>query len=143
MQTAYAFPVQGSEAMRQDMENRPRVLLVEDSEDNRFMMRRLLEITGYDVLEATNGEEAVKLAQRGQPDLVLMDLSLPVMDGLTATRRIRALPEFRELPIVVVTAHDTADFHAAALASGCNEYVTKPIDFLQLESLLERLLPTS
>ncbi len=129
--------------MRHGMENRPRVLLVEDSEDNRFMMKRLLEITGYDVLEATNGEEAVKLAQRGQPDLVLMDLSLPVMDGLTATRRIRALPEFREVPIVVVTAHDTADFHAAAMASGCNEYVTKPIDFLQLESLLERLLPTS
>jgi len=121
----------------------PTILVVEDFEDNRFMMRRLLEITGYDVLEATNGEEAVKLAQRGQPDLVLMDLSLPVMDGLTATRRIRALPEFREVPIVVVTAHDTADFHAAALASGCNEYVTKPIDFLQLESLLERLLPTS
>ena len=142
MQTASAFSTRGSEAMRHD-ENRPRVLLVEDSEDNRFMMRRLLEITGYEVLEATNGEEAVNIAQRGRPDLVLMDLSLPVMDGLTATRQIRTLPELKKVPIVVVTAHDTADFHAAATASGCNEYVTKPIDFLQLESLLERLLPTS
>ncbi len=119
------------------------MLLVEDSEDNRFMMKRLLELTGCEVLEATNGEEAVNIAQRERPDLVLMDLSLPVMDGLTATRQIRTLPEFKQVPIVVVTAHHTADFHAAAMASGCNEYVTKPIDFLQLESLLERLLPAS
>jgi CheY-like chemotaxis protein len=129
LQTASAFPVQGSEAMRHE-ENRPRVLLVEDSEDNRFMMKRLLELTGCEVLEATNGEEAVNIAQRERPDLVLMDLSLPVMDGLTATRQIRTLPEFKQVPIVVVTAHHTADFHAAAMASGCNEYVTKPIDFL-------------
>jgi CheY-like chemotaxis protein len=123
-------------------ENRPRVLLVEDSEDNRFMMRRLLEITGYEVVEATNGEQAVKIASLEHPDLILMDLSLPRVDGLAATRRIRQFPELREIPIVAVSAHDTADFHSDASAAGCNEYVTKPIDFGQLESLLKRLLPT-
>ncbi len=70
-----------------------------------------------------------------------MDLSLPLLDGLAATRRIRQYAELRDVPIVAVSAHDTADFHADALAAGCNDYVTKPIDFDQLESLLIRLLP--
>lgn len=117
------------------------VMVVEDFEDNRFMMRRLLEMSGYRVLEAINGEEAVKIAQRERPDLILMDLSLPLLDGLAATRRIREVEELRDVPIVAVSAHDTADFHADALAAGCNDYVTKPIDFDQLESLLARLLP--
>ena len=120
---------------------RPRVLLVEDSEDNRFMMKRLLEMSGYEVIEAVNGEQAVNSAQTMSPDLILMDLSLPRVDGLAATRRIRRLASLKDVPIVVVSAHDTADFHAEALASGCNEYVTKPIDFGQLELLLKRLVP--
>jgi CheY-like chemotaxis protein len=70
-----------------------------------------------------------------------MDLSLPLLDGLAATRRIRQHAELRDVPIVAVSAHDTADFHADALAAGCNDYVTKPIDFDQLEALLNRLLP--
>ena len=123
--------------------NRPRVLLVEDSEDNRFMMKRLLEMSGYEVVEAVNGEQAVSTAKIMPPDLILMDLSLPRVDGLAATRRIRQLPALKHVPIVVVSAHDTADFHAEALASGCNEYVTKPIDFGQLEVLLRRLAPPS
>jgi len=122
---------------------RPRILLVEDSEDNRLMMKRLLEMGGYEVLEAVNGEQAVEIAQITTPDLILMDLSLPRIDGLTATRRIRRLSGLKRVPIVVVSAHDTADFHAEALASGCNEYVTKPIDFGQLELLLNRLAPRS
>ena len=117
------------------------VLVVEDFEDNRFMMRRLLEMSGYRVLEAINGEEAVEMAERERPGLILMDLSLPLLDGLAATRRIRQHEELREVPIVAVSAHDTADFHADALAAGCNDYVTKPIDFDQLEALLGRLLP--
>lgn len=117
------------------------VMVVEDFEDNRFMMRRLLEMSGYQVLEAINGEEAVKLAENERPDLILMDLSLPVLDGLAATRRIRENEELQKVPIIAVSAHDTADFHADALAAGCNDYVTKPIDFDQLESLLSRLLP--
>jgi CheY-like chemotaxis protein len=114
---------------------------VEDSEDNRFMMKRLLEMSGYEVIEAVNGEQAVNSAQTMSPDLILMDLSLPRVDGLAATRRIRRLASLKDVPIVVVSAHDTADFHAEALASGCNEYVTKPIDFGQLELLLKRLVP--
>jgi two-component system, cell cycle response regulator DivK len=117
------------------------VMVVEDFEDNRFMMRRLLEMSGYRVLEAINGEDAVELARRERPSLILMDLSLPLLDGLAATRRIRQVKELQHVPIVAVSAHDTADFHAEALAAGCNDYVTKPIDFDQLEALLHRLLP--
>lgn len=116
------------------------IMVVEDFEDNRFMMRRLLEMSGYRVVEAVNGQQAIDVAQQEQPDLILMDLSLPLLDGLTATRRIRELAEMRKVPIIAVSAHDTADFHADALAAGCNEYVTKPIDFEQLERLLERLI---
>lgn len=116
------------------------VLLVEDTEDNRFMMRRLLEMAGYQVVEATNGEEAVKLAGSEHPQLVLMDLSLPVIDGLAATRAIRKLDGFGKVPIVAVSAHDSSDFQAEALAAGCNGYITKPIDFGELEQLIARLL---
>jgi two-component system, cell cycle response regulator DivK len=126
---------------RQNGGGPPTVMVVEDFEDNRFMMRRLLEMSGYRVLEAVNGEEAVELAYRERPHLILMDLSLPQLDGLAATRRIRQYPDMRDVPIVAVSAHDTADFHADALAAGCNDYVTKPIDFDQLEALLTRLLP--
>ena len=116
------------------------VLLVEDTEDNRFMMRGLLEMSGYRVVEATNGEEAVRLAESEQPDLILMDLSLPVIDGLAATRAIRKLNGLSKTPIIAVSAHDTSDFQSDALAAGCDSYITKPIDFSQLEQLIARLL---
>jgi len=118
---------------------RPVVLVVEDFEDNRFMMRRLLEMSGYCVVEAVNGKQAVEVAVGERPDIILMDLSLPMLDGLAATRRIRAQDGLGKVPIVAVSAHDSADFHAEALAAGCNEYVTKPIDFDQLVQLLNRL----
>src|SRR5215203_792614 len=116
------------------------VLLVEDTEDNRFMMRRLLEMTGYRVVEAMNGEEAVELARSESPELILMDLSLPVIDGLAATRLIRQLPAFELTPIIAVSAHDTSDFQLEAIEAGCNRYVTKPIDFNELEQLIAQLL---
>lgn len=116
------------------------VLVVEDFEDNRFMMRRLLEMSGFRVVEAVNGLQAVELAESERPDIILMDLSLPVLDGLAATRRIRERAELRRVPVIAVSAHDSADFHAEALAAGCNEYVTKPIDFDQLVELLDRAL---
>ena len=118
----------------------PTVLLVEDTEDNRFMMRRLLEMSGYRVVEAINGEEAVKLARAEKPQLILMDLSLPVIDGLAATRLIRKVPALEATPIIAVSAHDTSDFKDEAVAAGCNGYVTKPIDFSQLEQLIQQLL---
>jgi CheY-like chemotaxis protein len=120
-------------------DSRPLVLVVEDFEDNRFMMRRLLEMSGYRVVEAVNGNQAVEAAEREHPDIILMDLSLPQLDGLAATRRIREQQGTLRVPIVAVSAHDSADFHAEALAAGCNEYVTKPIDFDQLVELLSRL----
>ena len=119
---------------------RPTVLVVEDFEDNRFMMRRLLEMSGYKVVEAVNGRQAVESAAAESPDIILMDLSLPLLDGLAATRKIREQGGASRVPIIAVSAHDSADFHAEALAAGCNEYVTKPIDFDQLVKLLERLL---
>jgi len=119
---------------------RSTVLLVEDTEDNRFMMRRLLEMTGYEVLEAWNGQEAVKMAEKDKPSLILMDLSLPLIDGLAATRMIRKLPDCKTIPIIAVSAHDTADFQEEALAAGCNGYVTKPIDFSALEVMIEGFL---
>ena len=116
------------------------VLLVEDTEDNRQMMRRLLELSGYNVVEAINGKEAIEAASRLHPRIILMDLSLPFVDGLAATRRIRAMPGLDTVPIVAVSAHDTADFHNEALAAGCDAYITKPIDYSELEELIDRLL---
>ena len=124
----------------QTQQERGTVLLVEDTEDNRFMMRRLLEMTGYQVIEARNGQEAVKLAEIERPSLILMDLSLPVIDGLAATRLIRKLPDCTSIPIIAVSAHDTADFQEEAISAGCNGYVTKPIDFNSLETLIIRFL---
>ncbi len=121
------------------IENPVRVLLVEDTEDNRMMMRRLLELSGYEVSEATNGVEAVRAAENETPNVILMDLSLPVVDGLSATRRIRQLPDLARVPIIAVSAHDTADFHAEALAAGCDAYITKPIDYSELEDLITGL----
>lgn len=123
-----------------EQKNSLTVLLVEDTEDNRFMMRRLLEMTGYRVVEALNGEEAVKLAESETPQLILMDLSLPVIDGLAATRLIRKLPQLKSTPIIAVSAHDTSDFQSEAIQAGCNSYVSKPIDFSELETLIGELM---
>ncbi|HEX8853929.1 MAG TPA: response regulator [Pyrinomonadaceae bacterium] len=116
------------------------MLVVEDYEDTRLAMRLSLEEQGYRVLEAENGEQAVTLARRERPDIILMDLSLPVMDGLDATRHIRQTPETSDTVIVAVTAHLEADYRTRALAAGCNAYVTKPIDFDWLDDLLNSLL---
>jgi len=124
--------------MKQD---KPVFLVVEDFEDSRFMLRRLLEIAGYSVLEASDGEHAVKLAVQERPALILMDLSLPKLDGLAATRKIRQYETIARVPIVAVSAHDSPESRIEALEAGCDEYVTKPIDFDSLNALLERLLP--
>src|SRR3954467_2574414 len=104
----------GEQRMAKQGEASPIVLVVEDFEDNRFMMRRLLEMSGYRVVEAVNGEQAVEAAVEERPDLILMDLSLPKLDGLAATRRIRQHAGLARTPIVAVSAHDTTDFHADA-----------------------------
>ena len=124
-------------------EDQATVLLVEDTEDNRQMMGRLLEMSGFRVVEATNGQEAVEVAARENPKIILMDLSLPFIDGLAATRRIRSLPGLNKVPIVAVSAHDTADFHQEALAAGCDAYLTKPIDFSELEEVMRRMMSST
>jgi len=117
-------------------------LVVEDFEDSRFMMRRLLEMAGYAVLEASDGEQAVKMAVESRPVLILMDLSLPKLDGLSATRQIRQKKGLKKVPIVAVSAHDSPESRIEALDAGCNEYVTKPIDFDHLHALLRRFVPS-
>ena len=120
----------------------PFVMLVDDFQDTREMLRRMLEMSGCRVVEAANGQEAIEFAQRERPDLVLMDLNMPVLDGFTATLRIREYEQTRDVPVVAVTAYDTAEFRAAANAVGCCEFVVKPLEFDRLDALLERLLPT-
>lgn len=119
----------------------PVVMLVDDYDDTREMTRRMLELNGCRVVEAANGQEAIEFAQRDGPDLVLMDLNMPVLDGFTATLRLREDERTRDVPVVAVTAYDTAESRAAASAVGCCEYVVKPLDLDHLATLLERLLP--
>ena len=116
------------------------ILVVEDYEDASLAMRLALEDQGYRILEASDGEQAVEVAAREHPDIILMDLQLPVLDGLDATRRIRAVPELQETVIVAITAHNEGDYRALALAAGCNAFVSKPIDFDWLKDLLPNLL---
>ncbi|MDQ3918317.1 MAG: response regulator [Acidobacteriota bacterium] len=116
------------------------ILVVEDYDDMSLAMRLALERQGYHILEAADGAQAVEVAARERPEVILMDLSLPVMDGLQATERIRADPASRDTVIVAVTAHQEQDYRARALAAGCNAFVTKPVDFVWLKDLLDKLL---
>lgn len=116
------------------------VLVVEDAEDARYLMRLELERFGYLVIEAEDGKQAVEVARRDRPDIILMDLSLPIMDGFAATERIRASDGLEGVPIVAVTAHQETDFRAEAKAAGFDAYVTKPIDINWLSELMQGLL---
>lgn len=116
------------------------VLIVEDVDDSRYFMRLELEQMGYLVIEAEDGAKAVEIALRERPDIILMDLTLPVMDGLAATAIIRNNEQMREVPIIAVTAHQESDLRAEAKASGFNAYVTKPIDIPWLDELIKGLL---
>jgi CheY-like chemotaxis protein len=118
------------------------VLVVDDFDDGRLLLRRLLESKGFGVMEATNGEEAVESVRRRCPDLILMDLNMPRMDGLTAAREIRACREVCDgVPMVAVTAYHTYGMKEAAEEAGCDAYVAKPIDESEFDRTLRRLLP--
>jgi len=117
-----------------------KVLLVEDVEDTRLFMRIELEEQGFIVLEAENGQVAVDTATREKPDVILMDLTLPLMDGFTATKLIRQNEELKNVPIIAITAHKEDDFRADAKASGFDAYVTKPIDVNWLKGLIAGLI---
>ncbi|MDQ1592035.1 MAG: two-component system, cell cycle response regulator DivK [Pyrinomonadaceae bacterium] len=118
-----------------------KVLVVEDFEDTRFLMRLELEKRGFRVVEATDGEQGVGYAASERPDIILMDIGLPQIDGIEATRRIRADSSMRDVLIVALTAHHETEYRAQALAAGCDAYLTKPVDFDWLIDLLGRLLP--
>ena len=117
-----------------------KVLLVEDNEMNRDMLSRRLERKGFDVVYAQDGSVAVELAGSEQPTLILMDMSLPVMDGWEATRRIKADPETKGIPIIALTAHAMAGDREKAIEAGCEDYDTKPVDFPRLLGKIESLI---
>jgi two-component system, cell cycle response regulator DivK len=103
-----------------------RILVVEDQEDNRQILRDLLGNAGYELIEAVDGEQALAAYAKQRPDLILMDIQLPIMDGYETTRRIRTDPESKAIPIIAVTSYALAGDEAKALAAGCNGYITKP-----------------
>jgi two-component system cell cycle response regulator DivK len=117
------------------------ILIVEDNEMNRDMLSRRLERKGYKTLIAVDGAMGLDVAMTNRPDLILMDMSLPVMDGWEATRRIKADEALRHIPVIALTAHAMANDRDKALEAGCDEYDTKPIDLPRLLGKIEALLP--
>jgi CheY-like chemotaxis protein len=117
-----------------------RILLVEDNEMNRDMLSRRLERRGYEVVIAVDGQQGVDLAQSAAPDLILMDMSLPVIDGWEATRQLKAMDKVKGVPIIALTAHAMSGDREKALEAGCNDYDTKPIELPRLLGKIEALL---
>ncbi|HEX6111400.1 MAG TPA: response regulator [Geminicoccaceae bacterium] len=118
-----------------------RILVVEDQEDNRRIIRDLLTSAGYQLIEAADGEEGVRSAEAERPDLILMDIQLPVLDGHEATRRIKQNPELRHIPIIVVTSYALSGDEAKAIAAGSDAYVAKPFSPRQLLATIRKFLP--
>ncbi len=117
-----------------------KILLVEDNEMNRDMLSRRLLRKGYAVVVATDGREGIAMARSEAPDLILMDMSLPLLDGWEATRQLKAAPETRSIPIIALTAHAMAGDREKAIEAGCDDYDTKPIEFARLVDKIEALL---
>jgi CheY-like chemotaxis protein len=118
----------------------PKILLVEDNEMNRDMLSRRLQKRGYEVSMAMDGRQGIEMARAGGFDLILMDMSLPEIDGWEATRQLRAVPETRTVPIIGLTAHAMSGDREKALEAGCNDYDTKPVELPRLLAKIETLL---
>lgn len=118
----------------------PKILLVEDNEMNRDMLSRRLVRKGFAVVEAVDGQQGVDMARTESPDLILMDMSLPVIDGWEATQRLKNSGDTRHIPVIALTAHAMSGDREKALAAGCDDYDTKPIDLARLLEKMERLL---
>ncbi len=118
----------------------PKILLVEDNELNRDMLSRRLQRKGYNVILAVDGESGVKMAQTQAPDLVLMDISLPALDGWEATRRIKADADTKHIPVIALTSHAMSGDREKALEAGCDDYDTKPVELPRLLGKIEALL---
>lgn len=122
------------------LKHNPTVMVVDDCDDIREMLKVVLSELGCRVVEAVNGQEAVEVAQSELPDLILMDINMPVLDGFGAVRLIRGLAELCYIPIIAVSAHDTSEQRTQALDIGFNEYLTKPVDFARLDNVIDRFL---
>ena len=120
-----------------------KILLVEDNEMNRDMLSRRLERKGFQIVVALDGQQGIDFAVSQQPDLILMDMSLPVKDGWAATREIRAAEETRSIPVIALTAHAMTGEREKALEAGCSDFDTKPVDFARLLGKIQGLLPPS
>ncbi|MGB6002323.1 MAG: response regulator [Thermoanaerobaculia bacterium] len=118
-----------------------KILLIEDNEMNRDMLSRRLTRKGFEIAIAEDGERGVEMAQSESPSLILMDISLPVMDGYEATRQIKANPATRSIPIIALTAHAMSGDREKCLEAGCDEYETKPVDLPRLLEKIEKLVP--
>jgi two-component system, cell cycle response regulator DivK len=118
-----------------------KILYVEDNEDNVYMLTRRLERSGFEIVVARDGEQGVAIAQAEQPDLILMDLSLPVLDGWEATRRLKAAEETRAIPVIALSAHAMPGDREKALAAGCDDYDSKPVKLPGLLAKIRALLP--
>jgi CheY-like chemotaxis protein len=121
----------------------PKLLLVEDNEENRDMLSRRLTRRGYDVCLAVDGEQAIAAALAEKPDLILLDMNLPVLDGWQAAQQLKAAPETKAIPIIALTAHAMSGDRERALASGCDDYDTKPIELTRLLAKIEARLNTA
>jgi two-component system, cell cycle response regulator DivK len=118
-----------------------KILYIEDNDDNVYMLKMRLELLdGYEVLSAEDGEKGCELAASEQPDLILMDLEMPVIDGWEATRRLKSNSQTRDIPIIALSAHALAGAREKALAAGCDEFDTKPVEFDRLVATIQRLL---
>ena len=117
-----------------------KILYVEDNDDNIYVLKNRLTRAGYTVLIALNGEDGVAMATAEKPDLILMDLSLPVLDGWEATRRLKAASETRGIPVIALTAHAMSGDREKALEAGCEDFDTKPVDFARLRGKIQALL---
>ena len=117
-----------------------KILYVEDNDDNIYVLKNRLTRAGYTVLIAMNGEDGVTMALSEKPDLILMDLSLPVLDGWEATRRLKAAEETRAIPVIALTAHAMSGDREKALEAGCEDFDTKPVDFPRLRGKIQALL---
>lgn len=118
----------------------PSVLLAEDSQDTRVMLKRAFELKGYQVFEAADGQEALDMAQRYHPSLIVIDLNMPVLDGLEAVKNFREQEgPGQQIPIVAITAYDVPGMEAAALEIGCDRYLSKPLDLSELDRTLKSL----
>ena len=120
----------------------PKILVVEDNEMNRDILSRRLQRRGYEVIVAVDGGEGLALAQSQRPDLILMDMSLPVVDGWEATRRLKAAPETRSIPIIALTAHAMATDRDQAIEAGCDDYDIKPVELPRLLEKIKAVLTT-